>query len=363
MGLTVVVGGQYGSEGKGKMVSYLAMQNPGSIVVRCGGTNAGHTANFPNQQILCRVLPIAVFDETAILCISAGACISVDLLFDEMEKYHVSPRRVRIDPHAMLIEERDYEEEKSRSLSRKIGSTLSGTGAATSRKIWRSDGVRLAKDETQLCDMVQSVSAVVEGGLAEGRNVIIEGTQGYGLSIHHGTYPYVTSRDTTAAGFCSESGVSPRAVDRIIMVVRTYPIRVAGNSGPLHGEITWREIEKRSGYPYEVVEYTTVTKNIRRVGEFDFDLFRRAIAVNRPSEIAIHGVDYLNYGDLHCDSYESLSVESRSFIEQLEELGKVNIRYIFTGGGAHDIIDRERQAIQHTRVDRSISKYSRSIAV
>src|SRR6266481_3829376 len=116
----------------------------------------------------------------------------------------------------------------------------------------------------------------------------------YGLSIHHGVYPYVTSRDTSVAGCLSEAGISPSRVRKVIMVCRTYPIRVqnpnGGTSGPMSREISWAEISRRSRIPlrnFKKTEKTSTTNRDRRVSEFDWALLRKAAAVNGPTDIAL----------------------------------------------------------------------------
>src|SRR5207302_4496889 len=127
-----------------------------------------------------------------------------------------------------------------------------GTGAALVHRMLRSGDVRLVKDSLKLASRVrvESVAPLLHGHLDRGGDVFVEGTQGFVLSLLHGPeYPYVTARDTTAAGFAMEVGLSPRQVDEIIMVVRTFPIRVGGRSGPLNGETTWEEVQQVSGAP------------------------------------------------------------------------------------------------------------------
>src|SRR5207248_11574743 len=121
-------------------------------------------------------------------------------------------------------------------------------------------------------------------------------------------FPRTTSKDTSAAQFVMESGLSPLLVDEIVMVVRTFPIRVAGNqSGDLRNEISWEDIRRESGYPFDVPEYTTVTKKIRRVGRFDLCQVLDACQVNRPTRLAVHGLDYLDYDNLDVTDHASLS--------------------------------------------------------
>ena len=119
------------------------------------------------------------------------------------------------------------------------------------------------------------------------QDIIIEGTQGYGLSLLHSPlYPFSTSRDTTAAGFLSEVGLSPFDVDDIYLVLRTFPIRVEGNSGPLKNEISWEELGQK-------IESTSVTKGTRRVAKIDYKLIKEAILVNRPTRIILNHLDYV----------------------------------------------------------------------
>jgi adenylosuccinate synthase len=134
--------------------------------------------------------------------------------------------------------------------------------------------------------------------LGAGARIIIEGTQGFGLSLYDGGYwPKATSRCTTAASALAESGLSPIDVDNVVLVIRSFPIRVAGNSGPLPGETTWEEIASSLETELDLREYTTVTKNLRRVGLFDAELVRLAIASNNPTIIVLKHMDYIGPRD------------------------------------------------------------------
>ncbi|MEK9157139.1 MAG: adenylosuccinate synthetase, partial [Patescibacteria group bacterium] len=219
-----------------------------------------------------------------------------------------------------------------------IGSTGKGCGAALIDRIWRKD-FKLAKDvlgHLQIADVAQVVNTAID----EGGNILLEGTQGFGLSLYHGTYPFVTSRDTTAANFLAEAGLSPLLVKEIILVIRTFPIRVAGNSGPLPHEITWQDLSERMGRKVE--EITTVTKKIRRVGEFDEEIVKRAILLNRPTQIALQFLNYLFPQDKDKSSWEDLSNEAQSYIENLERELRVPITLIGTGEEFSAMIDRRK---------------------
>jgi adenylosuccinate synthase len=341
MPLTVVVGGQYGSEGKGKMVSHLTHSlGPGTAVVRCGGSNAGHTADGPLGRALLRQLPSGVVDPTCKLFMAAGMQLDLDVLFREIESLEIHPDRLRIDRGATVIEDADRESERSQQLFDRIGSTLTGTGAAIARKVLRAPGVRQTMDVPQLRPFAGDVPAELSRLLDEGRDVIVEGTQGAGLSLHHGPFPFTTGRDTTAGAFLSEAGLPPTRVTDVVMVLRTYPIRVGGPSGPLRDEISWEKIQVRSGYPTALAEYTTVTGRLRRVGEFDWELARAAVRLNGPTALALHGVDYLDHSDLGSRFWDDLGQKSKGFVDRLEREIGVPVRYIFTGPDGHDLIDR-----------------------
>jgi adenylosuccinate synthase len=342
MSLTVVVGGQYGSEGKGKLVSYLSCATRSRVaVVRCGGPNAGHTAVGNGLSYQLRQLPSGVVAPTAQLYMAAGMVIDLPVLFDEIARCSVKPGRLLVDRNACVLDETDRAREQAGLLRDRVGSTLSGTGSATARKVLRDPTLRLARDVPELANYLGNVSSAVNRELDRGTEVIVEGTQGYGLSLHHAdVYPFATSRDTTAAAFLSEAGLSPLAVSDIYLVLRTFPIRVAGNSGPLRDEITWQELTNSSGYPIPLAEFTTVTRKLRRVGLFDWHLAKEAAAVNRPTGIALHGADYLDYRDFGKTRWDDLSNRTMKFVEAIEDQLCVPVAFVFTGPDGTQIIDR-----------------------
>jgi adenylosuccinate synthase len=155
----------------------------------------------------------------------------------------------------------------------------------------------LAREHSLLRAYLGDTNEIMRRALNKNGRIVLEGSQGYGLSLFHGGYyPKATSRDTTAGTFLGEAGLSPRDVDDITLVLRCHPIRVAGDSGPLKGETSWVEIAKTAGLPEGYCELTTATKKIRRVGTFDPELVRRAIDTNNPSRIALNHFDYVDAG-------------------------------------------------------------------
>ena len=331
--VTIVIGGQFGSEAKGKVISFLADEF--DLAVRTGSPNAGHTVFKDANIYRLQQIPATFVNKKCVLYIGAGALINPDILRKEVEHTNTK-ERLFIDPQAGIIEEKHLLQEGE--LVQKIGSTGKGCGAALADRIWRKD-FKLAKDVLKDFQIVD-VAEMINQGIDDGKNVLIEGTQGFGLSLYHGIYPFVTSRDTNAANFLAEAGISPRLASEIILVIRTYPIRVAGNSGPLPNEITWKELSDRIGK--EVEETTTVTKKIRRVAEFDIEIVKKAILVNRPTQIALQFLNYLYPLDENKKTWGSLNQESKTYIENLERDLGVPITLIGTGQSNEAMIDRRK---------------------
>jgi adenylosuccinate synthase len=326
MPVTVVVGGQFGSEGKGKVAHFLAREQNASVAVRVGGSNSGHTVvDLSGNCLILRQLPTAAILKDVKCVICAGSYINPDLLLEEIALVGLHCDRLLIDPNAMIISSEELIEEKNSPLRQDIGSTLSGTGAAVRKRIERTASVRLAKHENRLQQYIQSVVPFMRDRLNKGERIIIEGTQGFGLSLLHSQdYPYVTSRDTTAAAFVSEAGLSPLDIDDIVLVLRIFPIRVAGNSGFLPNEIDWETITRESGSEIPIIEYTSVTKAVRRVARFDPDIVRQAIIVNRPTKIVLNHLDYI---DASCFANNELSEKTSFFVRKIESLIGSSVDY------------------------------------
>ena len=160
-------------------------------------------------------------------------------------------------------------------------------------------------------------------------DILIEGTQGSALSLLHSHWPYCTSIDTNAAGIISEVGIAPSRVTDVLMVVRTYPIRVAGNSGPMKNETTWEDISNNVGQHVE--EKTTVTKKVRRVAEWDQELYEQSCILNEPTEIALMFADYIDPEVAGCT--DIIEVLSSSILRDfIYENGLQNkLKYVGTG--------------------------------
>lgn len=306
--LFVVVGGAYGSEGKGSVTGRICadLERQGKTVfnVRVGGPNAGHTVigkcppdcpdllagqrgetvehDVSGHPWRLRQVPVAaVTAPTAHLVIAAGSEIDHDVLKSELAALdsagYDAHSRLYIDRSATMLEARHREDESLSDLNKRLGSTAKGIGAARADRIWRT--ARTWGDVAS-ADYAFDTTELLREALADDDHaVVVEGTQGYGLGLHTSNYPFTTSGDCRAIDFLAQAGISPwqlRCCEhdlKIVVCMRPHPIRVAGNSGGLLGETSWSEL----GLP---VEYTTVTQKVRRVGEWDHRLAIDAIRAN-----------------------------------------------------------------------------------
>lgn len=337
----VLVGGQYGSEGKGNIVAYLAREY--NVLIRVGGPNAGHTVASSKGKFIHHLLPSGSGFTSGKLLLGPGMTIHVQGLLNEIEKTGIKPGRLYIDPQASIIEEEDIAAEKG-SVVGAIASTGSGSGAAKARRITsrgnKERPVRLARDIPELENYLGSTLDELERSYRAGHSILLEGTQGSELSLYHGQYPHVTSRDTNVAGCLAEAGISPSRVRKILMVVRTTPIRVAdpdgdedNTSGTLKHETKFEVIAKEAKLnPKDVVtaEVTSTTNRPRRVGWFEWEQFRKACDLNAPTDIVLTFVDYLKSNNRKARRFEQLDEDTIKFIEELERVAQAPVSLINT---------------------------------
>lgn len=317
--ISVVVGGQFGSEGKGAVAGWIGRPaaNEGREVlgVRVGGPNAGHTVygkcpfvesgaaaeaqvrgcskdnEFGHPWALRQVPVVAVTNPDAGLVIAAGSEVDIDVLMAEVMELdaagYCASGRLVVDRAATVLSESHRVIEAGKDLQRRLGSTAKGIGAARADRIFREartvgDCEAFTIGVLDKVDLGPTVD-LMERVLAEGGHVVIEGTQGYGLGLHTDYYPFVTSGDCRAIDFLSQAGISPwgrfsplydSGPDlKVVVCFRPYPIRVAGNSGPMEGETSWSELGLNP-------EFTTVTHKMRRVGDWDPTLVDAAVRAN-----------------------------------------------------------------------------------
>jgi adenylosuccinate synthase len=331
MPCTVIVCGFFGDTGKGKIISYLSVKDEVAVTARAGvGPNAGHTVVYEGKEYKLRMLPSAFVYDKCRLLIGPGVLVNPTRLLEEMQLTQ-SQGRVGIDPQCAIIEQRHMDADKKGHLAQEIKTTGTGTGPCNSERALRT--VRLAQDLPQLTKHLTDVPREVNAAIDDGKNVLIEGTQGTYLSLFHGTYPYCTSKDVTASAACSDVGVGPTRVDDVVLVFKAYTTRVGG--GPLPNEVSWEEAEKRGW-----AEIATVTGRRRRAAPFNYELAKRAVMLNGATQAAITKIDILFPDCKGVKSYEELSRQAKQFIEEVEEEIKVPVTLLGTGPGTWEIADR-----------------------
>ncbi|MGZ5486135.1 MAG: adenylosuccinate synthetase [Nitrososphaeraceae archaeon] len=331
MPCNIVVGGFFGDEGKGKIVAYLVKKDIISLAARGGvGPNAGHTFNLNGQTFKVRMLPSAAFNVNTKLAIGAGVLVDPKILLNEISTFHAHDRTF-VDPHCGIIKEDHILQDSTESfLKDKIGTTGTGTGPANSDRALRK--LSQAMDCSEIKNYLNDVSCMIHSDLDKKNNVLLEGTQGTYLSLYHGGYPFVTSKDVTASSVCADVGIGPKYIDEVLVVFKSYVTRVGG--GPLENELGKAETQKRGW-----LEYGSVTGRERRSSPFNIELAKRAIRLNGGTSFALTKLDVLFPECAGVTDYSKLSLPSKRFVEEIEaELG-LKAELIGTGAEVDAVID------------------------
>ena len=235
---------------------------------------------------------------------------------------------------SMITSDHKKRDQASDHLFKKIGSTGTGCGPGNSDRVMRT--AKMAKDLPELENYVADVPLEVNNAIDNGENVFIEGSQGFGLSLYYGTYPFVTSKDTTASTFAADVGVGPTKIDDVIIVFKSYITRVG--EGPFPSEMPQDKAEEMG-----LEEYGTVTGRRRRVGLFDMDFAKEACMINGATQIALTCVDRLYPDCERTQDYSTLSGETKKFISEIENETGVPVTIISTGPDLKDTIDLRKE--------------------
>lgn len=334
MSTVVVVGTQWGDEGKGKITDYLA--EGADVVARYqGGNNAGHTILIDNKKYKLTMIPSGIFNHNKVCVIGNGMVINPEALIDEINYIHengfstdnlkISDRAHVIMPYHLVLDELEEE----RKGENKIGTTRKGIGPCYMDKAARN-GIRIADlmdaedfegkarrliaEKNQVIQQVYGgeqldadavisrylqfaevlrpyvtdTSVVLNDAIDEGKKVLFEGAQGVMLDIDQGTYPFVTSSNPSAGGVCIGSGVGPSKIQQVIGVAKAYTTRVGDGPFPTEQDNEIGQIIRDKGH-----EYGTVTGRPRRVGWFDSVVVRHARRVSGITGLSLNSLDVL----------------------------------------------------------------------
>jgi adenylosuccinate synthase len=382
MGKTIViVGGQWGDEGKGKIVDFLTEK--ADLIARYnGGDNAGHTVVVKDEKFKFHVIPSGIVHKSKLNVIGNGTVINPKSLFNEMADlesrgYTITEKNLVISSNAHVITEKHIEEDKA--MGGRIGTTSRGIGPCYKDKIART-GLRIAdyikednKYARKIRPLVKDTSLIVTQFIEKGKNVLLEGAQGTLLDIDHGTYPYVTSSSPIAGGACTGLGIGPTRINSVIAIMKAYITRVG--RGPLVTELgdekqtnredsikelkgtlgeeglrhLKRKIMKKAndGDEYNQgrlmrlngVEYGTTTGRARRTGWFDVLVAKYAARINGLDAVIMTKLDVLNdFKKLKiCTGYEYRGKKLSEFTSNVAVLEKCKPIYEEMDGWCEDI--------------------------
>jgi len=314
----VVIGGQAGSESKGKCACYLVhkygeLEDGIEAVSMTASPNAGHTyVSDSGKKMVSYHLPISgvvnlSLNRRAIIVLGPASLINPTILAKEIHDLGVDPDRVFLDPRASIITTECLESECLSSLS-DIGSTLQGVGEARMRKMMRGHKGRTvqAKDSSAIHLLglrLRHTDEVLYNLLHTEHTILHEMTQGFDLDLEHGISPlHCTSKMINTAMGMAEMGVAPAFLGDVWGVIRPYPIRVSNRTGYSGGyeeaeEISWDTIATRAGVPdgVKIAEITTTTKLPRRVFEFSWERFMKFVRVCGPTRLCLQFGNYLDW--------------------------------------------------------------------
>ena len=330
MPCTVIAGAFWGDEGKGKIISYLALKDKIDLCVRTGSVNAAHTVWIEGKRYALHMVPATFVYEGCRLLIGAGANVHVAKFLEEVETANVK-NRIGVDYQASIIEEKHSAQDKTSAHLKGLGTTGWGVGPALEERVRRT--AKIAKDIPELQPYLTDVAAEANTAIDAGKKVLLEGTQGFMLSLFYGTYPYVTGRDTSASAICSEAGVGPTKVDDVLLVFKSFMTRVG--AGPLPGELTKEEAVKLGWF-----EIAAGTGRERRSAPFNFEIAKKAVMINGATQAALTKLDVIYPRCKGARTYDDLPLEAKEFVKEIERQIGVPVVLIGTGPEALDIIDR-----------------------
>jgi adenylosuccinate synthase len=334
---TIIVGGFCGDEGKRKGVAHIAFKDKPTIISRGGvGPNAGHTVQVGTREYGVRMVPSGFVYKDAKLCIGSGVLVDPRVLKHEVDTLGVKGR-VFVDWRCGIITEDHIVRDKgSDHLAKKIGSTGSGCGPANSDRVMRVSPQ--AKDVPELAEYLMDVPKAIDDELKKDHTVLLEGTQGFGISLYYGTYPFVTSKDTSASQIAADNGVGPTRIDDVVVVFKAYPTRVG--EGPFSTEMTFEKSDAMG-----IQEFGTVTHRKRRVGGWDGSMARYSAMINGCTQAAITGIDRVDKACFGITDYNKLTRKAKDFLKTAEDDIGCPITLISTGPEVTQIIDIREELV------------------
>lgn len=361
---TIVVGVQWGDEGKGKIVDLLS-EDFRHVVRSQGGNNAGHTLKVGERVVKLHLIPSGILHPEVKCYIADGVVVDLEVLEKEIEMVGAHDRLI-VSPGAHVILEKHREQDAV--FGKEIGTTGCGIGPCYTDKTSRI-GKRVGDmEEEWLKPFVKPVAPLLHAAMQRGEAILFEGAQGTLLDLTFGTYPYVTSSHTLAAGVLAGAGVGPTAVDEVIGVFKAYTTRVG--AGPFPTEANELDAKQAN-------EIGTTTGRLRRMGWIDTPLVRYAVQLNGVSMLAMTKLDILDQWDIikictgyvggeiplnladaqpiyeelpgwqqstrDCRVFADLPKNAKAYIERVEELVEAPIGMISVGPERKETLYRDTE--------------------
>jgi len=382
MSCKILLGAQFGDEGKGKVIDVLAEKS--DIIVRYqGGNNAGHTLVYQGKTLVFHLVPSGLLHHNKLCILGNGMVIDLDALFDEFKR--LDDLGIKISPENILVSNKAHiilpfqklmdKHREQRKKDNKIGTTLRGIGPSYEQKFARiglrvgdllniatldeklnniyqyikeeytyADQINIDDIEScrkslhkyteKLSPMIADISYVLHKSKKAGKRILFEGAQGTMLDIDHGTYPYVTSSNTTAGGACTGAGISPKFIDKVIGVTKAYVTRVGSGYLPT-------ELFDDDGKNLAQIgnEFGATTGRPRRCGWIDLLALRYAVELNGIEEIVLTKLDVLSSFKKikYCRKYMLDGQEITEFPTNYESLSRAKPIYEELNGWQRDI--------------------------
>lgn len=384
--LTIVMDGQFGSSGKGKIASYIASKADNwQFACNAFSAQAGHWVKLDDgRTYFYQHLNSIAYDVNKYekLYIGPASAIELPALLNEIEKNKVTPDKLGISPIATIISEADMEFERGTmgfdgtesaddKGTARFGSTCHGVGSATARKVLRRPSVVCARDVEELKPFLCDVSNEIAERLENGQSGLLELAQGFPLSLNGRFYPYCTSRNVTVAQAMSDMFLPTKYAGQVIVNLRTLPIRInskkfigadgrhltwdqiqanvphtvyEGNSGdwyPDQREMSWEEVTKFSGSPDDIIEMTSVTKLPRRIATFSRENLEEAIRFNDTGHglhLCLNFANYIDYDLTGKRSKEDITSKFQEWVSENLGTRSEDVAFIGTGALTDDMI-------------------------
>ena len=359
----IIVGAQWGDEGKGKISAYIVASDGAKYVARAGtGPNAEHGIFLKDEKTYLKTnqLPLGwIFSDDAKICIGSGVAIDSQKLFAEMFKYKLSKERIILDYRSPIITPENIINDASSTRMREIGSTMSGVGPC------RSDFInRIAKQVRDFPDtfsgITGDVGAILNDACKRGEEVVIESSQGTLLSLAASPfYPNVTSDNVTATAAMDDVLLNWQYVRDVVLVVKSMPTREGsrysdGDMGKVE-ELSPEEIESMG-----LFEPSSIGGKMRRKAKgIDFDLLKYAVEINGATQIALTFIDHYDPESKNAKVEKDLGLKARLLIDKIEDMFNIPVTFVDTGKAYNNIIDMRfhKKALEFSRIDEKLVQF------